>query len=288
MTGFVPVFQWNPRVVSKCARTERRDVGLSVAMGYGNRNMDAFRELAGDILSNMNIEKPETSEGEAKVDSSDYKKKVEGMLQRIEWEKRATRIQVADTHLVLNTPMDADFEAMGYEVALFGMGCFWGAERLFWETEGVFSTAVGYAGGPLVNPTYREVCAGDTGHAEVVRVVYDPAKTSYLELLHKFWGNHTTTTPNRQGADVGTQYRSVAYFFNEEQEKVLLATRSQYQKQLSEQNLGDISTEIRPAPAFYFAEDYHQQYLEKNPWATCNPVGPGVYQPMENYLQQAS
>eukprot|EP00190_Bangiopsis_sp_CCMP1999_P004377 CAMPEP_0198729652 /NCGR_PEP_ID=MMETSP1475-20131203/20340_1 /TAXON_ID= ORGANISM="Unidentified sp., Strain CCMP1999" /NCGR_SAMPLE_ID=MMETSP1475 /ASSEMBLY_ACC=CAM_ASM_001111 /LENGTH=247 /DNA_ID=CAMNT_0044492345 /DNA_START=110 /DNA_END=849 /DNA_ORIENTATION=- len=215
----------------------------------------------------------------SELDAEALARKVDDIMTRLESERRATRVQVSDRHVVLGTPMDADFASMGYEMALFGMGCFWGPEKLFWQAPGVHSTSVGYTGGALENPTYKEVCSGSTGHAEVVRVVYDPKVTSYRNMLDLFWSNHETTTPNRQGPDVGTQYRSVAYWYTPEQEKLLKQTRDMYQKQLHEQDLGDIVTELGEAPKYFFAEDYHQQYLAKNPWATCNTTGPGVYEP---------
>jgi peptide-methionine (S)-S-oxide reductase len=159
---------------------------------------------------------------------------------------------------------------------VFGLGCFWGAERLFWQAEGVYSTAVGYAGGYTPNPTYREVCDGLTGHTEVVRVVFDPARTSYAALLRLFWESHDPTQGMRQGNDVGTQYRSAIYYGDEAQRAQAEASREAYQKALLESGRGRITTEIAPAPEFYYAEDYHQQYLAKNPDGYCGLGGTGV------------
>jgi peptide-methionine (S)-S-oxide reductase len=166
------------------------------------------------------------------------------------------------------------------EMAMFGMGCFWGAERKFWERTGVYSTAVGYAGGYTPNPTYREVCSGQTGHAEVVRVVFDPKLVSYGDLLRIFWENHDPTQGMRQGNDVGTQYRSAIYCYGEEQIRAAEASRDAYQKALREAGHDAITTEIRAAPEFYFAEDYHQQYLAKNPGGYCGMGGTGVSCPV--------
>jgi peptide-methionine (S)-S-oxide reductase len=156
------------------------------------------------------------------------------------------------------------------------MGCFWGAERRFWQTPGVVSTAVGYAGGLTPNPTYHEVCGGMTGHAEVVLVVFDPSRVSYGELLRVFWENHDPTQGMRQGPDVGTQYRSAIYAFDDAQAEAARASRDVYQRRLAERGLGQITTEIAPAPSFYYAEDYHQQYLAKNPDGYCGLGGTGV------------
>jgi len=156
------------------------------------------------------------------------------------------------------------------------MGCFWGAERKFWELEGVYSTAVGYAGGYTPNPTYREVCTGKTGHAEVVRVAFDPKLVSYDKLLKVFWENHDPTQGMRQGNDIGTQYRSAIYWYNEEQRKAAEASRDAYQPVLKAAGYGSITTELREAPEFYYAEDYHQQYLQKNPEGYCGLGGTGV------------
>jgi peptide-methionine (S)-S-oxide reductase len=187
---------------------------------------------------------------------------------------RPERMPVAPKHAVLGTPMEAPFP--GKELAMFAMGCFWGAERKFWELPGVYSTAVGYAGGYTPNPTYREVCSGMTGHAEVVRVAFDPKVVSYEKLLKVFWENHDPTQGMRQGNDVGTQYRSAIYWYNEAQRKAAEASRDQYQRVLQNAGFGNITTELREAPEFYYAEDYHQQYLEKNPDGYCGLGGTGV------------
>jgi peptide-methionine (S)-S-oxide reductase len=162
------------------------------------------------------------------------------------------------------------------ELALFGMGCFWGAERRFWETEGVYSTAVGYAGGGTPNPTYKEVCSGLTGHNEVVQVAFDPSQVSYDDLLTLFWEGHDPTQGMRQGNDVGTQYRSGIYTYTAEQAAQAAASRARYQEALSRAGYGRITTEILPAPTFYYAEDYHQQYLAKNRDGYCGLGGTGV------------
>lgn len=164
----------------------------------------------------------------------------------------------------------------GCERAVFGLGCFWGAERLFWEAPGVYVTAVGYAGGSTPNPTYEEVCSGRTGHAEVVLVVFDPAKTGYEALLKLFWEGHDPTQGMRQGNDIGSQYRSAIYTFSPAQRAAAEATREAYQARLAASSYGAITTEIGEAPPFYFAEDYHQQYLAKNPWGYCGHGGTGI------------
>ena len=163
---------------------------------------------------------------------------------------------------------------------MFAMGCFWGAERTFWKLPGVYTTAVGYAAGSTPNPTYREVCTGMTGHAEAVLVVFDPTKISYDELLKVFWENHDPTQGMRQGNDVGTQYRSGIYFFDEAQRRAAEHSRDEYQRQLDGAGYGRITTEILPAPEFYYAEDYHQQYLAKNPDGYCGLGGTGVSCPI--------
>jgi len=168
----------------------------------------------------------------------------------------------------------------GFRTAMFGMGCFWGAEKKFWQLPGVYSTAVGYAAGHTPNPTYREVCSGLTGHNEVVLVVYDPAKVRYEELLKVFWENHDPTQGMRQGNDVGTQYRSGIYFFDDEQWRAAETSRSAFQQQLMKADYGPITTEMLPAPPFYYAEDYHQQYLAKNPDGYCGLGGTGVSCPV--------
>jgi peptide-methionine (S)-S-oxide reductase len=188
---------------------------------------------------------------------------------------RAAALTVSNRHAVLGTPLQPPFAA-GMEEAQFGMGCFWGAERLFWKIPGVHSTSVGYAGGYTPNPTYEEVCSGRTGHAEVVRVIFDPAKVSYETLLKSFWERHDPTQGMRQGNDLGTQYRSVIYCCSDAQLAAAGASRARYQQGLDAARLGAITTEIGPAPAFYYAEDYHQQYLHKNPDGYCGLGGTGV------------
>lgn len=188
---------------------------------------------------------------------------------------RAERMRVPRAHFVNQAPLEPPFSA-GAERALFGMGCFWGAERMFWTLPGVISTSVGYAAGYTPNPTYEEVCSGQTGHNEVVRVVFDPAKTSYETLLKTFWENHDPTQGMRQGNDVGTQYRSGIYVYSPEQRRLAEASRDAYQRVLKAARFGDITTEILDAPEFYYAEDYHQQYLAKNPMGYCGMGGTGV------------
>jgi len=194
---------------------------------------------------------------------------------------RDEAIEVPDEHAVLGTPLEGPFPDHT-ERAMVGMGCFWGAEQLFWDLEGVYTTAVGYAGGHTPNPTYEEVCSGKTGHAEVVLVVYDPDRVSYRELLAIFWENHDPTQGMRQGADIGTQYRSAIYVVGDDQHEAAEATREAYQARLEEAGHGAITTEIREAPAFYYAEPYHQQYLEKNPNGYCGIGGTGVSCPPGN------
>ena len=162
------------------------------------------------------------------------------------------------------------------EAAIFGMGCFWGAEKKFWERKGVKLTAVGYAGGSTQNPNYRDVCTGLTGHNEVVKVLFDPSELSYLELLSTFWENHDPTQLNRQGNDIGTQYRSGAYYFSDTQKNILLETKAIYEDQLQKAGFSSIMTEIKKAPEFFIAEDYHQQYLAKNPHGYCGLGGTGI------------
>jgi peptide-methionine (S)-S-oxide reductase len=188
---------------------------------------------------------------------------------------RAEAIQVSPTHFVLGTPMVPPFPP-GTSLATVGLGCFWGAEKKFWQLPGVRSTMVGYAAGVTPNPTYREVCSGQTGHSEVVQVVFDPAKVSYAELLRIFWENHDPTQGMRQGNDTGTQYRSGIYFHDEAQRQAAEASRDAYQKSLTAAGHGAITTEILPAGPFYYAEDYHQQYLAKNPDGYCGIGGTGV------------
>ena len=192
---------------------------------------------------------------------------------------RADRIVVPATHFVNGNRLEPPFPT-GTELAMFGLGCFWGAERIFWKQTGVYSTAVGYAGGYTPNPTYQEVCTGRTGHAEVVRVIFDPAKVSYDELLKVFWESHDPTQGMRQGGDVGTQYRSAVYWVNGQQREAAERSRDAYQRSLSAAGHGLITTEILEAPPFYYAEDYHQQYLGKNPNGYCGLGGTGVSCPI--------
>src|SRR3954465_6428080 len=192
---------------------------------------------------------------------------------------REERMPVPDAHFV-NTHRISEPFPEGLERAVFGMGCFWGAEKKFWNVPGVYSTAVGYAGGPTPNPTYREVCTGMTGHNEVVLVVFDPQIVSYDDLLKVFWENHDPTQGMRQGNDVGTQYRSGIYYASEDQRRAAEASRDMYQKQLSAAGYPKITTEIVPAPEFYYAEDYHQQYLAKNPNGYCGLGGTGLSCPV--------
>ncbi|HEY8090001.1 MAG TPA: peptide-methionine (S)-S-oxide reductase MsrA [Polyangiaceae bacterium] len=192
---------------------------------------------------------------------------------------RTEKMAVAPRHAVLGNAMEAPFPD-GMRLALFGMGCFWGAEKKLWQVPGVYSTQVGYAAGTTPNPTYREVCSGQTGHAEVVRVVFDPAKVSYDELLRVFWENHDPTQGMRQGNDLGTQYRSGIYAYDDAQLAQALASRDAYQRKLVEAGYGPITTEIARAGEFYFAEDYHQQYLDKNPDGYCGIGGTGVACPV--------
>jgi peptide-methionine (S)-S-oxide reductase len=192
---------------------------------------------------------------------------------------RTEAMSVSERHFVSGARIVPPFPE-GLEKAVFGLGCFWGAERKFWQTRGVTSTAVGYAGGSTPNPTYREVCTGGTGHTEVVLVVFDPRQVSYGDLLKVFWESHDPTQGMRQGNDVGTQYRSAIYAFGEAQRAEAEASREAYQRLLSEAGHGPITTEIREAPAFYYAEDYHQQYLAKNPDGYCGLGGTGVTCPV--------
>jgi peptide-methionine (S)-S-oxide reductase len=192
---------------------------------------------------------------------------------------RDTEIQVSARHAVLGTPLKPPFPE-GFEQAIVGMGCFWGAERVFWQAPGVYTTAVGYAGGITPNPSYEEVCSGRTGHTEAVLVVFDPAKTSYAEILRLFWENHNPTQGMRQGNDVGTQYRSAILWSTEEQRRVAEASRDAYAARLGQSGFGEITTEIAQAGTFFYAEDYHQQYLEKNPFGYCGLGGTGVSCPI--------
>jgi peptide-methionine (S)-S-oxide reductase len=192
---------------------------------------------------------------------------------------RKTAMPVPTAHTVKGTPLKPPFPA-GLETAVFGLGCFWGAERKFWQTPGVYTTAVGYAGGMTPNPTYEEVCSGRTGHTEVVLVVFDPKQVSYEALLKVFWESHDPTQGMRQGNDVGTQYRSAIYTHSEAQVRAAEASRAAYERALGASGYGKITTEIRPAPEFYYAEDYHQQYLAKNPMGYCGLGGTGVSCPV--------
>ena len=188
---------------------------------------------------------------------------------------RSDSIPVPDAHFVNGNPLQPPYPA-GYEQAVFAMGCFWGAERKFWQTPGVFSSAVGYAGGVTPNPSYEEVCSGLTGHTEVVTVVFDPAVISYPQLLKLFWESHDPTQGMRQGNDVGTQYRSAIYTLNPAQQSAAQASRETYQQALTAAGHGTISTEIEPLAEFFYAEDFHQQYLAKVPNGYCNLDGTGV------------
>jgi peptide-methionine (S)-S-oxide reductase len=189
------------------------------------------------------------------------------------------RMIVPDTHFVNGNRITAPFPG-GLQQAIFGMGCFWGAERKFWQLDGVYSTAVGYAAGHTENATYREVCSGMTGHSEVVLVVFDPKKISYEDLLRVFWESHDPTQGMRQGNDVGTQYRSGIYYYDDEQRRLAERTRDAFQERLTAAGYGPITTEIIAAPEFYYAEDYHQQYLAKNPGGYCGLGGTGVTCPV--------
>ena len=188
---------------------------------------------------------------------------------------RDTPMSIPDTHHVNGRPLAGPFPE-NMQQAVFGLGCFWGAEKLFWEQPGVYTTAAGYAGGHTANPTYREVCSGQTGHNEVVLVVFDPAVISYEQLLARFWEGHNPTQGMRQGNDVGTQYRSGIYTYGDAQQEEALASRDEYRKSLATAGYGAISREILPAADFYYAEDYHQQYLAKNPGGYCGHGGTGV------------
>ncbi len=192
---------------------------------------------------------------------------------------RETPVVLPGRHLVLGTPLAPPFPE-GTEQAIFGMGCFWGAERTFWQASGIYTTAVGYAGGYTANPTYEEVCSGRTGHAEVVLAVFHAEQTSYEEMLRVFWENHDPTQGMRQGNDVGTQYRSAIYWTSEAQRDAALASRERYQAELSRAGYGRITTEIAAAGPFYYAEDYHQQYLARNPFGYCGLGGTGVACPV--------
>jgi peptide-methionine (S)-S-oxide reductase len=192
---------------------------------------------------------------------------------------RPEEMPVPARHEVLGTPLKGPFPD-GVETVIFGMGCFWGAEKIFWETEGVYTTAVGYAGGFTPNPTYQEVCSGRTGHAEVVLVAFDTAKTSIEQMLKLFWEGHDPTQGMRQGNDVGSQYRSAILWANDEQRLAAEASREAYQEMLTQAGHGEITTEIAQSGPFYYAEDYHQQYLAKNPGGYCGLGGTGVSCPI--------
>lgn len=192
---------------------------------------------------------------------------------------RSAEMPVPEKHFVNGHPLKGPFPAT-YAQVIFGLGCFWGAERKFWQQEGVYTTAVGYAAGYTPNPTYREVCSGATGHNEVVLVVYDPAIVNFETLLTLFWESHNPTQGMRQGNDTGTQYRSGIYVFSEADKTAAMASRDRYQVKLSEAGYGEITTEILDAPPFYYAEDYHQQYLAKNPGGYCGLGGTGVACPI--------
>ena len=186
---------------------------------------------------------------------------------------------LAATHTVLGTPIEGTVPT-GYEEAVFGLGCFWGAERIFWQIPGVWTTAAGYAGGHTANPTYEEVCSGATAHTEVVTVVYDPARVTFADLLKAFWEGHDPTQGMRQGNDVGTQYRSAIYWTTPAQRDAAEASREAYTQRLADSGYGAITTEILPLQQFWYAEDYHQQYLHKNPWGYCGIGGTGVSCPV--------
>ena len=188
---------------------------------------------------------------------------------------RAQAVSVSAQHAVLDAPLQPPFPAR-MQQAMFGLGCFWGAERRFWQQPGVYTTAVGYAGGYTPNPSYEEVCSGLTGHNEVVLVVFDPEKISYEQLLKVFWESHDPTQGYRQGNDIGTQYRSGIYCFSAEQKQAALASQAAFQRALSAADFAPITSEIIDAPTFYYAEDYHQQYLAKNPHGYCGLGGTGV------------
>jgi peptide-methionine (S)-S-oxide reductase len=199
---------------------------------------------------------------------------------------RSTGMPVPAEHYVSRAPLKPPFPA-GMQQAVFGLGCFWGAERLFWQTPGVFSTAVGYAGGLTPNPTYEEVCSGRTGHTEVVLVVFDPAKVSYQTLLKTFWESHDPTQGMRQGNDRGTQYRSAVYTLDDEQQAAAQQSRDRYQQALTAAGYGAITTEIEPAGPFYYAESFHQQYLAKVPNGYCGLAGTGVGCSVEGLVKTA-
>ena len=191
---------------------------------------------------------------------------------------RSERMPIPATHYVTGEPLDAAFE--GYEQIMIAMGCFWGAERKFWEAPGVISTSVGYVNGSTPNPTYEEVCSGRTGHTEAVRAIFDPKVTSYEAMLRVFWENHNPTQGMKQGNDVGTQYRSGLYYYDDAQKELATQSRDAFQQKLRDAGFGEITTEVEAAPEYYFAEDYHQQYLAKNPNGYCGLGGTGVSCPI--------
>jgi peptide-methionine (S)-S-oxide reductase len=199
---------------------------------------------------------------------------------------RPTPIPVPARHEVLGTPLQGPFPA-NLQTAILALGCFWGAEKTFWELPGVYTTAVGYAGGFTPNPTYEEVCSGHTGHTESVLVVFDPAKVSYAEILRAFWEHHDPTQGMRQGNDVGTQYRSAIFYSSEEQRQTAEESKRMYEAELKAAGYGEITTELIPAGEFYYAEDYHQQYLHKNPFGYCPDHGTGVSCPVGLGVRQA-
>jgi peptide-methionine (S)-S-oxide reductase len=200
---------------------------------------------------------------------------------------RDTAMPIPDTHFVNGNPLLGPFPD-NMQKAVFGLGCFWGAERRFWETDGVFTTAAGYAGGVTPNPTYEEVCSGDTGHTEVVLVVFDPVFVNYEQLLKVFWESHDPTQGMRQGNDIGTQYRSAVYTLDDAQQNIARQSMAAYQGELMAAGRGQITTEILPLHTFYYAEDYHQQYLAKNPGGYCGIGGTGVSCPVGLDLDQKS
>jgi peptide-methionine (S)-S-oxide reductase len=198
---------------------------------------------------------------------------------------RDSPIPTSDRHFVLGTPIKPPFSE-GLQTAVFGLGCFWGAERMFWSLPGVYTTAVGYSGGHTPNPTYEEVCSGRTGHTEAVLVVFDPTKTSYDELLRVFWEGHDPTQGMRQGNDAGTQYRSAAYYADDAQRQAIEASQKLFAERLGAAGYGDVTTEVAAAGPFFYAEDYHQQYLAKNPNGYCGLGGTGVSCPVGVGAQQ--
>ena len=208
-----------------------------------------------------------------------FDKKVKMVDSREALPGRQDRMPVSEAHHVLGTRLKPPFPD-GLEQAMFGMGCFWGAEQKFWKLKGIYSTAAGYAAGFTPNATYREVCSGATGHAEVVRVVYDPKQISYNDLLKVFWENHDPTQGMRQGNDIGTQYRSGIYYYGDAQREAAERSREAFQQKLTDAGYDRITTEVSPAPEFYYAEDYHQQYLSKNPDGYCGLGGTGVSCPV--------